>query len=448
MREQRLLVISLFFLAGCMPDHTGNYDPPKPAHVKAFDRIKNPDIVLLVTGGTNAMMEVCNCAGPMPGGLARRSGLAISYRAAFPHTFLLDSGDVFTITPTDVQNDYVLRGYRQIGYDAVVLGDQEWEAGPDALAKLLAGGGDYLATTVAVKDESSSLPLQQVIKRDWGDVKLAVVSAVLEKSLLFFPPEQRAKLQFDDIEKLAARVDELKKEGYLVVAVAHGSEEDVRQLAGKCRADLIVEGHTSKTSPKLLHAGPNDTPVVKAGGPDWVSAAAIKLLPGGGIDVEYRAELVDERWPLDARLLQTYQAYAHVAMQHYLDAKRTSGLDYVPSADCSLCHTKQYESWLKTRHASAYATLQKVERTGDPNCLICHTTGAGTEKGFYTIEKTPQMANVNCQDCHRFNIAEHIKIGYEFPKFTEDICTTCHTPVTDPSFSYRQKVGKVRCPHE
>ncbi len=230
--------------------------------------------------------------------------------------------------------------------------------------------------------------------------------------------------------------------------MGHCCDEDIQQLAGKCRPDLIVHGHTSQTSPKLLHAGPNNTPVVKAGGPDWVGAAAIKLLPAGGIDVEYRAELVDERWPLDARLLQTYQAYAHVAMQQYLDAKRTSGLDYVPSAECGLCHTKQYDSWRKTRHASAYATLQKVGRTGDPNCLNCHTTGAGTEKGFYTIEKTPKMANVNCQDCHRFNVAEHIKIGYEFPKFTEDICTTCHTPVTDPAFNYKLKVGKVRCPHE
>lgn len=448
MRLPLVLVISLIFLSGCMPDHSGDYAPPAPARVKAFDRIKDPDIVLLVTGGTNAMIEVCNCAGPMPGGLARRSGLAISYRAAFPNTFLLDSGDVFTVTPTDVRNDYVLRGYRQIGYDAVVLGDQELEAGPEALAKLLAGGGDYLSTTVSARDESIKLPLKKVIKRQWGDVKLAVVSAVLEQSLQFFPAKKLEKLKFDDIEQLARQIDELKAEGFVVVAVAHGSERDVELLAGKCRADLIVRGHTVRTSPKMLQAGPNNTPVIKSGGSDKIGVAAIKLLPGGGIDVEYRTEPVDERWPLDARLLQTYQAYAHVAMRQFLDAKRTSGLDYVPSSDCGLCHTKQYDSWLKTKHASAYGTLQRVERTGDPNCLICHTSGAGTEKGFYSIEKTPQMANVNCQDCHRFNVAEHIKAGYKFPKFTEDVCTTCHTPVTDPGFSYKSKLGKVRCPHD
>ena len=77
---------------------------------------------------------------------------------------------------------------------------------------------------------------------------------------------------------------------------------------------------------------------------------------------------------------------------------------------------------------------------------MCHTSGFGTKAGFYTIEKTKQLANVNCQDCHRFNQAEHRKKDFVVEPVAKEICQTCHTPITDPKFDFREKQGKVRCP--
>ena len=98
------------------------------------------------------------------------------------------------------------------------------------------------------------------------------------------------------------------------------------------------------------------------------------------------------------------------------------------------------------RHSHAYKTLTDAARAGDPNCLMCHTSGFGTAKGFYTIASTPQLVNVNCQNCHRFNLAEHHQKGFVVPKPTEDICTSCHTAVTDPKFSFAEKEPKIACP--
>ena len=57
---------------------------------------------------------------------------------------------------------------------------------------------------------------------------------------------------------------------------------------------------------------------------------------------------------------------------------------------------------------------------------------------------------MNCQDCHRFNDDEHQLdgkgVGFQYPRVKDLVCTTCHTPVTDPKFDYKAKLPKARCP--
>ena len=86
-----------------------------------------------------------------------------------------------------------------------------------------------------------------------------------------------------------------------------------------------------------------------------------------------------------------------------------------------------------------------VEITGDPNCLMCHTSGFGAEKGFYTLQKPPALAGVHCQNCHRFNSDEHLRKGFAFTKVSENVCTSCHTPVTDPKFDFAARRARIPC---
>ena len=408
----------------------------KPAPVKPF-AMGRPDLVLLVTGGTNGMLEVCNCAGPMPGGLARRSGLVRSYRAAMDNVFLLDTGDVFWIEPNDIRNRYVLQGYRQIGYDAVVLGDQEWAA--DDLARFLARAKlPYLASNVEPPVVPAGVQVKPVVIRRIGRAKLALVSHVSTEAFRFAPDKAARRIALQDERALKQRVDGLQKRGCVVVVIAHGETEQVERIAARCGADLVIRGHTTRCGETLTQTGA--TPVAKIGGHPYVGVVAMKVSDAGTIDkIEYRVEVVTEHWPLDTRLIQTYQAYAHVAMRSALDAHRTQGLNYVSSAACGTCHKTQHAAWSASAHARAYKTLQRVGRTGDPNCVTCHTTGFGTAKGFTTPAKTPKLAGVNCQNCHRFDVtADHKseKFKRTRPRVNEEVCTTCHTPVTDPHHRY------------
>lgn len=447
-------MIATVVWCGCesQPQHGGaaTSGPSRTVGVTPF-KLGKPDLVLLITNGTNGQLEMCNCAGPMPGGATKRSGLFKSYRAAFANTFTLDGGDAAMLESIDAdRNDFIFRAYQAMGYDALVVGDQELYLGYDKLKKLLTPGAmEYLSSTVATAPGLEKLPLVQAGVRKFDGAKLAVVSD-LREDWVRLPEEAAKQFVFLPIDPVAKKVAELKGQGYTVVAVCHGDNDSLEKTAADLKPDLLLRGNTAKTEEKLLDV--NGIPTVKVGSFEYVGAVAMKLTDDGRIkQIEYRPEVVDDRWPADDKLMDIYQAYAHAAMRRALDAERKTGLDYVPSKTCGICHTTIYENWLKTRHSHAYQTLVDKGRTGDPNCIMCHTSGFGTEKGFYTFEKTPDQANVNCQNCHRFNVAEHTRPGFDFKKYKvdENVCTSCHTPITDPKFEeqFKAKLPKVRCPH-
>jgi hypothetical protein len=456
MRHRFIVTILSCLLAGCVGPQPASQDenrplsknPPNPFGVKPFGA-GEPQAVLLVTGGDNGMLEVCSCAGEMAGNLSKRSGLVLSYRAAYSNTLLVDAGDGFALGNDSLLNDFHVRAFRQIGYDAMVLGDQEWGVSAGRLHGMLAQGKmAYLSTTARDTPDPqgrSPLPLTQVVKREFGPVKLAVLSDLAVSALGQLPPERRAELTFAREGELNDLAGGLRKEGYLVVVVCHGDEEALRLLAETCPADLFVREHKSKAQPQLSKV--SGKPVMTIGGYENVGVVGIRLGADGRIaDIEYRLEPADKRWPTDDRLVQTYRDYTQLAMQAAKQEKPRPGLDYASSAECGKCHTAQLENWKAAKHSHAWQTLVRERRTDDPACLVCHTSGFGTVKGFRSMETTPQLANVNCQDCHRVDFTVHAKTAARTLPVTEATCRRCHTDVTDPRFDYSVRVGQYHCP--
>ena len=88
---------------------------------------------------------------------------------------------------------------------------------------------------------------------------------------------------------------------------------------------------------------------------------------------------------------------------------------YVGVARCRVCHLPEMKSWEQTRMAKAFELLKPgvaaetkrahkldpaKDYTNDPGCLACHTTGYGQPGGFISLEKTPNLAGVQCEACH------------------------------------------------
>ena len=78
------------------------------------------------------------------------------------------------------------------------------------------------------------------------------------------------------------------------------------------------------------------------------------------------------------------------------------GPQYAGSKVCLECHLSVCSFETNTPHASAFTNAAFVIAGGQNNasCLPCHTVGFGLPTGFISAAATPQLAGVQCENCH------------------------------------------------
>lgn len=156
--------------------------------------------------------------------------------------------------------------------------------------------------------------------------------------------------------------------------------------------------------------------------------------------------------------------------------------EYIGAKKCKACHMKQYKAWQKTNMATSFENLKpgvKAEEkkkagldpdkdyTQDADCLRCHTTGYGKPSGFVSIEKTPNLANVQCESCHgpgadfrkimkkdkKFKLADAVAAGLSIPNEENNNCMECHggdspfNEKVDPKYKFEIK-ERLKNTHE
>ena len=145
---------------------------------------------------------------------------------------------------------------------------------------------------------------------------------------------------------------------------------------------------------------------------------------------------------------------AQNGIRELLAARRPTpnGHDYVGSKRCMPCHIVAYQSWEKSAHSHAWATLEKAE-AGDrygwpvtryPDCVSCHTVGYRQRSGFVSPERTPDLRSVGCEECHgpggqHVLAPQRTRLG-EVP-LTK--CNQCHDYEQSPDFDYEERWKKI-----
>ncbi len=116
--------------------------------------------------------------------------------------------------------------------------------------------------------------------------------------------------------------------------------------------------------------------------------------------------------------------------------------DYLGYKECIFCHDENGNAWQKTQHARAFEGLKKMPQERLSGCLTCHVTGYGKPGGFVSFESTPELINVQCEECHgtgKSHAANPGEKGSITAKPEETKCLGCHTPRQDPKFDYATK---------
>src|SRR5262249_42655336 len=73
---------------------------------------------------------------------------------------------------------------------------------------------------------------------------------------------------------------------------------------------------------------------------------------------------------------------------------------FVGERVCARCHQTESDQWRTTAHSLAWETLQRVKKDATPECIPCHTVGFRQAGGFQNADRTPQLVNVQCENCH------------------------------------------------
>lgn len=213
---------------------------------------------------------------PDVGGLPARATVVARIREQHRNVLVLDAGDLNTgrLESNLFKARPDLEGYNYIGYDAMAIGNHEFDnpiwvlreqmelaTFPFISANVRTKGGEYLAEPYIIKELDG--------------LKVAIFGLTTKETEVIGNPENTRDLVFEDEIEIANNlVPELRRKADLVIALVHlgiydSSSKGSKRLAYEVSGiDLIVDGHShTKLDAPIVVTHPltgHNTPIVQA----------------------------------------------------------------------------------------------------------------------------------------------------------------------------------------
>lgn len=192
-----------------------------------------------------------NAAGECFGGVARVKSKVDELRGelAGENVIVLDAGDQYqgSLMFTTYQGDVEIEMLNAVGYDAMAVGNHEFNNGDAGLAKL-PDGVDFPVLSGNI-DVSASNELAGKIEDhtilEVGGKRIGIVAALAVDTVETSSPSD-AVIFSDEVESLQADVDALTAEGVdIVIALTHvGTTKDMMIAEQVTGLDAVVGGHS------------------------------------------------------------------------------------------------------------------------------------------------------------------------------------------------------------
>lgn len=231
------------------------------------------------------------------GGLPARATYVAGLKAD-NNVLLLDAGDFNTGRPESnfFKSEPDVLGYNYVGYDAMAMGNHEFDNDWDAMqAQIAMSEFPWLCANVK-KDGEYLDNVQPYMIKEYDGFKVAVIGLLTTRTVETGNPEYVNGLEFlNEIEVANELVPMLKKKADIVIALVHmglydNDEKGSRKIAANVPGlAMIVDGHshTMLEEPVVV----NGTPIVQAR--HWglyVGNASLKFMDG---------EVTSFDWQLD-----------------------------------------------------------------------------------------------------------------------------------------------------
>ncbi len=315
----------------------------------------------------------------------------------------------------------LFEAYRLLGYDVVRLTEQDVEIGRNL--GLLAGQSHAFGM---ISSHWETIP------NDWPRSFRKSFSL---RGRDVFVNVAAFDAQADAVEQAAAFFDGLQDGLNVNVLILQNCAAEARGAWAQRSGAHCLLCPIDSDDPQVL-SEPDARPLIFTAGRLGRHVVRLQLdwpESGEGPVLRFEDIPVDETLPEDEALVQLYQLYQQFVgqsnlLEKYPRVPLPDELRYVGSKNCASCHEYEYSRWKTKAHADAFATLVEVGSDRDPECVVCHVVGMDRASGFVTAEKTPELKNVGCENCHGPG-SEHVRTSGQTATVEPKAgCQDCHSP--------------------
>lgn len=400
-------------------------------------------IGVYITSEQLGFLEPCGCSEPQLGGMPRLKSFMEDKRVRHNTTTLLSNGDLLEPKAlySPLKMETLIEAMNQVGYQVLNVGEKELYWRYDELQIWMAMSQfKWISLNVKYQDQpifESFVTLNQYIN----------VTGILASE----PNVGEWNIQ-DPQDSLIGFYNNLadNEKNKFWIILFHGAISKFKQVSVPFKNFVVITAHTG------------DDPYVEQ------FNNYLEIAPG--IKGRYIAELfIDDKifnYPLHKKSVTFIDLNPsfknHPAIENLIKAYLVSLKEekiaqkmanqillknqFISAQQCSVCHIKEYEIWQSTKHAHAFDVLLKKERTQDPECLMCHTTGYTYQSGFTDSVSSSGLTNVSCESCHGPG-SEHAKaplVKGNIIRANSETCLKCHDIDNSPHFDFGQYYPKIR----
>lgn len=393
------------------------------------------ETTLVVGGDFLGSLSPCGCTKPMVGGV-RRWATAVRTLQRQGDTVVAINGGLVQGTgrQDELKAESLAEMFRELKVPALNLTVSEAKLGRGLVSSIDRLSGDSLVST-------SLEPSLEVESK----------STVESGPFLFGGLETDSKRMASmlsvidmDLDKAAQNlVQEAGDKGLAPVALLSGNESQARELAKK---------HPQLAAIVFRSSSPNIGPMLKEGStvlvtPGEKNRELVTLVWDGNKFSRSQVVTLGPEISDDTEVGGMYSHYLErVDSENLLDAvPRTETPAYAGTAECMSCHLEAADAWKASLHSHALKTLEDESHGRDPDCVGCHVVGLGSSQGFMSRAKTPELANVGCENCHGPGKDHAMSPAQNrMTAKAADACIKCHDKDHSPKFDFSTFWPKIR----
>ncbi len=425
------------------------------------------NLTILYTGSVWGEVKPCGCNEPENlGGILRRATIIEKERSANKNVLLLDAGDHFKETTDQgkLKAETILEGLFEMRYDAALLGEKDFIYGEEILNKGLFH--QWVLSNLENKNLRQRKTMKYILKR-YDDGTIVAIIGLLGPELLYTKGQTKVKVKSPAValEKILweLKVDGEKtgEEADIIVVLTHMDKEKAKYFLNYDDVDIVINGHLDRAKleinpeieEKKIMVHPRDRG-------QYLGKISVVMKHGKIHRISNEYVRLDTKIKDSEKLQATYDKYdektKYIFEKWLRDTKEAEKRIFIDSIACKMCHRYEYFLWKKSKHFhSFHESLRKANKTFDPECLKCHTSGFKQDGGFMSVNITPRLVDVQCEACHgpgiehifaimRGNVAEKSRQHKTYEKLTENSCLKCHTKSNSPEYKFGAYWEKIK----